>query len=106
MHTYYPLLVCHLTSYGPQLYDLYVHVGISLGAMPSPTALAGLPTISNPVGNPSSRVIGPDAYTTTTSSGPLLTTSVQASPGGWKLAATELVYGRSHRQRNQWHAAI
>ena len=59
----------------------YVHVGISLGAMPSPTALAGLPTISDPVGNPSSLVIGLDAHTTMTSSGLSPTTSVQPAPG-------------------------
>ena len=59
----------------------YVHVGISLGAMPLPTALAGLPTISDPVGNPSTLVIGQDAHTTVTSSGPSPTTSVQPAPG-------------------------
>ena len=43
--------------------------------MPSPTALTGLPTISNPMGNPSSLVIGPDVHTTVT------TTLVQPDTG-------------------------
>ena len=58
----------------------YVHLGISLGAMPPPTALAGLPTISDPVGTPPSLVIGPGAHTTVTSSGPSPTTPVPPAP--------------------------
>lgn len=44
--------------------------------MPPPTAFVGLPTISDPVGNPPSLIIGPSAHTTVTSSGPSPTTLV------------------------------
>ena len=106
VHIHYPLPGYHLTSYGPQwgfhMAHAYIHLGISLGAMPPPTALAGLPTISDPVGTPPST-----GHRTRRAYHHYLEWAVThypgaTSPDGWKLATTEFVDRRSHHQCNQW----